>query len=284
MESQSLVPKIFESLKKKTIPKKQFAHLADSPLARRKAEELIFKSLIKETDGWFSIHLNRPISIRISKLLVPYPIHPNAVTLFTFLVGILSGVFSTLGTYFGFALGGILYQWGSILDGVDGELARVKFLGSRSGQWMDTICDDLTNAIYLGGVTIGTYRALENDLLLWLGVAAVILDLVAISVMYWMLVFRYRSGTLLGFEWEFMRAEKRQNRMSRLLLALEPFMKRDCYAFLFMLFALAGFAWLVIPTSVVGIFVTFVVLMVQIFSNLFSNHPQKGNSKTVITR
>ena len=122
------------------------------------AEKRIFSSLKKDTDGWFSTNLNRPVSLRLSRILVHYPVHPNVLTLITLLVGALSGILSAFGGYYWLALGGILYQAASILDGVDGEIARAKFLVSRSGMWLDTVCDDLTNLIYILGVTAGIYR------------------------------------------------------------------------------------------------------------------------------
>lgn len=255
---------LFNSLKMQDLPAGTFAQSAETPTEVREAKRLVFKSLIKSTDGWFSVHLNRPVSISISKVLVRYPIHPNLVTLFTFLVGVASGIFPMLGSYMGFAVGGVLYHLASILDGVDGEIARVKFLGSRTGQWLDTVCDDLTNAIYLAGVTVGVYRSMDSGLLLGLGVTAVALDVITVSIMYWLLVVRFRSGTLLGFEWDIKKPESRKKPLARFVASLEPFMKRDCYAFLFMVFSLANIAWLVLPASVVGLTATLVVLLMQI--------------------
>jgi phosphatidylglycerophosphate synthase len=257
-------PTLFGSLGKRELPAGTFAKSAVTPEEIREAKRLVFKSLIKTTDGWFSVHLNRPVSIGISKILVRYPIHPNVVTVFTFIVGVASGVFPMLGSYFGFAVGGVLYQLASILDGVDGEIARVKYLGSRTGQWLDTICDDLTNAIYLAGVTVGVYRSMDSGLLLGLGFAAVALDVITVSILYWLLIVRFRSGTLLGVEWDIKKPGSRKSPLKRFVSSLEPFMKRDCYAFLFMIFSLANVAWLALPASVIGLASTLVVLLIQV--------------------
>ena len=47
-------------------------------------------------------------------------------------------------------------QLNSILDGCDGELARVRFEGSKLGQWLDTIGDDLSNVIFWAAVAYGS--------------------------------------------------------------------------------------------------------------------------------
>jgi len=270
-------PRVFESLNRTELAEGTFAQLADTPERAREARRLVFRSLIKSTDGWFSVHLNRPVSLSMSRILVRFPVHPNIVTVFTFLVGVASGVFPMLGTYVGFAVGGVLYQFASILDGVDGEIARVKFLGTRRGQWLDTICDDLTNAIYLAGVTIGVYRSMGSELLLGLGIAAVVLDVATVSILYWMLIVRFNSGTLLGVEWDIKKPESQKSVLNRFVSSLEPFMKRDCYAFLFMAFSLTGVAWMAVPTSVVGLAVTLCVILVQLFKQ------RKKESETTVS-
>jgi hypothetical protein len=54
-----------------------------------------------------------------------------------------------------------------------GGLARLKFQGSRLGQWLDTLVDDSTNWLFDGGVAIGTYRSTGDPVWLHLGTAAV---------------------------------------------------------------------------------------------------------------
>ncbi|RLB92373.1 MAG: hypothetical protein DRH50_09780 [Deltaproteobacteria bacterium] len=252
-----------DSVDRVPIPAGTFSQLADTPDSRKKAAKLVYLSLIKPGDGWFSKNLNRPISLSISRVLVKYPIHPNVVTGFTFLVGLLAGFFSALGSYWGFAVGGVLYQLGSILDGVDGEIARVKFLGSRAGQWMDTICDDMSNVVYLTGVTIGTWRAMESHLLLGAGLAAVTLDVLVVALLYRQLL-KQKAGTLLDFEWDVQKPDRQEKLSSRIIASLGPLIRRDCYAVLFMIFALAGVAWVALYATAVGMSITLVVLIAQL--------------------
>jgi phosphatidylglycerophosphate synthase len=44
--------------------------------------------------------------------------------------------------------GAALVQVQSILDGCDGELARLKMQGSRLGEWLDNVIDDAINVVY----------------------------------------------------------------------------------------------------------------------------------------
>lgn len=255
-----------ESLDPLPLPEGTFAQAADSAQGLNEARRMVFKSLTKATDGWFSVHINRPVSLSITRLLTRVPVHPNWVTLIIFVIGVASGFFSALGTYLGFALGGILLNLTSVLDGVDGELSRLKFQGSRAGQWMDTVSDDLMNDIYLAGVTIGVYRTIGSDLLLWIGAAAVILDVVKNLIMYRMLSERFRSGSKHGFDWAIKKQRIRHTPLGMCLLAMGVCVRRDCYAILFMLLAVASCAWLILPAALTGILGLLIVVVLQLIT------------------
>jgi phosphatidylglycerophosphate synthase len=62
------------------------------------------------------------------------------------------------GGYWGFLIGGALFHLTSILDGVDGELARLKFKSSLYGKWLDFMCDNLAYLAALVGFLVGLFR------------------------------------------------------------------------------------------------------------------------------
>lgn len=130
----------------------------DSPEDRLSAERKLDRWLVKPTDGIYA-RLNRRISIPISRQLIRLPITANMVTLFTLGVGLVSGIFFALGGYWNTLLGAVLCLWASILDGSDGEVARLKLLESDFGCWLETICDYLFYLILFVGMTIGLWRS-----------------------------------------------------------------------------------------------------------------------------
>jgi phosphatidylglycerophosphate synthase len=228
---------------------------------RRRAARAILESLRKPTDGWFARTIDRSISLAISSWLAPLPVHPNAITVATLFVGLASGVLAARGTYLFFVMAGALFLLASVLDGVDGEIARMKFQGSDAGQWLDTVCDDVTNAVYLAGVTAGTWRAFASPWLLWTGVMAVGLDVVTVAFLYWQLVTRVNARTLLAFEETVLAPALAQPGLAGFVARLQPFLKRDLYAPLFLVFALAGAAWLALPGTAVALAVALVFLL-----------------------
>lgn len=132
----------------------------------RKAEQILCKNLIKPTDGLISRLFNRPISLRISKLLLKFRINPNSISFISFIIGVLSAFFFCIGNYLSIVIGGLLAQFSSIFDGCDGEIARLKFQQSNYGGWFDAVLDRYADALIIFGMTYG-YWSLHNDILIW---------------------------------------------------------------------------------------------------------------------
>ena len=125
---------------------------------RRSAEQKLDRWLVKPTDGMYA-QLNRKISIPISRQLIKLPITANMVSLFTLAVGAASAAFFAFGGYWYTLLGAFLCLFASILDGCDGEVARLKLLESDFGCWLETICDYLFYLLLFVGMTVGQWRS-----------------------------------------------------------------------------------------------------------------------------
>ena len=122
------------------------------------AERKLDRWLVKSTDGIFA-RMNRRISIPISRQLVKLPITPNVVSLLTLGVGVAAALFFACGRYWPMLVGALLSVWASILDGCDGEVARLKLLESDFGCWLETVCDYLYYLLIFAGMTIGLARS-----------------------------------------------------------------------------------------------------------------------------
>src|SRR6202158_6154552 len=137
---------------------------------RALAERKLDSWLVKPTDGIFA-RMNRKISIPISRWIIPFPITPNMVRLFTLGVSFAAGMFLALGGYWNMLTGAVLSWFSSVLDGCDGEVARLKLQESAFGCWLETICDNLYSLFIFGGLTIGLVRTSGNrSYLVWGGV------------------------------------------------------------------------------------------------------------------
>jgi uncharacterized protein (TIRG00374 family) len=130
----------------------------DTEEDRQSAERKLDRWLVKPTDGIYA-RLNRRISIPISRQLIKFPVTANMVTIFTLGVGFASGVFFAFGGYWSTLLGAFLCLWASILDGCDGEVARLKLQESAFGCWLETVCDYLFYLFLFVGMTLGLWRS-----------------------------------------------------------------------------------------------------------------------------
>jgi len=134
------------------------------------AEQKLNEWLVKPTDGIFA-RMNRRVSIPISRQIARFPITPNMVSLFTLGVSFASGVLFALGGYWDTLAGALLSVWASILDGCDGEVARLKLQASDFGTWLETFCDYLYYLFIFAGMAIGLARSKEDPVyLIWGGV------------------------------------------------------------------------------------------------------------------
>ncbi len=100
----------------------------------------------KPTDGPISKYINRRISTRITRFIIKHniPLTPNQVSLISFITAI-----AVLPLYLhGYLIpAGILVQLSSIIDGIDGELARALNMISKKGGFIDTILDRYSDVI-----------------------------------------------------------------------------------------------------------------------------------------
>jgi len=106
-------------------------------------------------DGIVSRYLNRPFSRPAARLLAPTPATPNSVTLFTLSLAVVTAAMLAAGWNIA---GGIAIQVVSVVDGVDGELARLRNAATRFGGVLDAVTDRYADALMIGGMTIYAVR------------------------------------------------------------------------------------------------------------------------------
>lgn len=116
----------------------------------------------KPQDGFISRFLNRPISSRITRVLLKFPIHPNAWTISIFVLPLVASAFLVRGNYLSIVIGAAIFQAFSILDGCDGEIARAKDLESKFGERLDNVCDFLASLLYVLALGWGLHHWSEG--------------------------------------------------------------------------------------------------------------------------
>lgn len=100
-------------------------------------------------EGFVSRYLNRRFSRPIARVLAHAPITPNQVSFVAFLmaVGAAALFYYDLNIW-----AGALVQASSIVDGVDGDLARAKNMATRFGGFFDALLDRYADVLILAGL------------------------------------------------------------------------------------------------------------------------------------
>ncbi len=107
-------------------------------------------------------HSNRGVSAAFSALLIDTAVTPNKISVFHFALGILSCV--PLYLTGNFLAAGLMVWVVSILDGVDGEIARAKGLGTKAGEFIDSFLDRLFDTAMIFSIAMATSRMSDSTL------------------------------------------------------------------------------------------------------------------------
>lgn len=142
------------------------AAIEDEP-SRRAAEEKLFAGARKDSDTWIAKNFDRRISARISRLLTRLPLTPNHVTLVSFALGVAGALLLAAGFYGARVVGSALLVLSIIVDGCDGEVARLKFMESEFGRRLDFFLDNVVNALALFTMGFGYYLQGWGDFYLY---------------------------------------------------------------------------------------------------------------------
>ncbi|HSA58148.1 MAG TPA: NTP transferase domain-containing protein [bacterium] len=234
----------------------------DTPESLKHAEKILFGSVRKETDGFISRNINRRISGLISRLLIRTPLTPNQITWSALVVGLMSGFLISRGTYRDVALGGLIFQFASIYDGCDGEIAKLKLASSKLGEWLDTVCDNITYVAFFLGVAAGVYRQGDTTLapvgfLMGFGI------LMTLGSMYFHLARNTNSGSLVTVQKDIATGLEsgEQGFLIRAVGKLKFMMKRDFFALFFMALCLMNRLDWILILAAIGANLTWIVFL-----------------------
>ena len=154
----------------------------DGPEAElRLARSIRFETA--HTDGLFARLFDRKVSWRISYRLARTSITPNQVTLFNTALGLTSAAMFAIPGYWWRLFAALLFLADITIDGVDGELARLKMCETEWGGKLDLITDNIVHVAVFIGLMTGCYRASGSTAYLYLlGLLLIGFGLCALSV------------------------------------------------------------------------------------------------------
>ena len=191
----------------------------------------IVHATAKPGDGLVSRLINRPVSQRISWLLLHWPaLRPVHVTVFNALLALVMAAVTLTPGETALMWGGILFQAASLLDGVDGEMARATFRTSPAGATLDSIVDIATNLLFVSALTVHLAMR-DGPEIGWIGAWAVFVSILGGAI----LGLKARNGGgPIGFD-QLKRSDRRiAGPVDLIYQVVQSLTGRDVFAFLYM--------------------------------------------------
>lgn len=223
------------------------------------AKRALLRSLRKPIDGFISRHLNRYVSLAVTRQLVKLGLRPNVFTVIFLFIGLAAAGFaSQVESVWALVLSGVLFQAQSILDGCDGEMARLTFRYSKVGEWLDTVGDDITNYAYCFGLAFGLSRLYAEPWILWVGFGVLALQVIASGIMYFRMI-QWGTGDLLAIP----KADGGTESDNIVLRFFYTIGKRDFFVFAISLITAAQFPFVSFVVFAVGTAVVFITVVIN---------------------
>jgi phosphatidylglycerophosphate synthase len=116
-----------------------------------------------KTDGFMARHFDRRLSRLVSRRIARTPLTPNMVTLFNVAIGLAGAYLFSRGGYGAHVAGSLIFLLCVILDGVDGEVARLKLKETVFGRYLDIITDNIVHVALFIGIALGVARKTGNE-------------------------------------------------------------------------------------------------------------------------
>ncbi len=220
------------------------------------------KFILDNTDGYIARNVNKKISIPLSTILSKTGIHPNVLTIFNLIIGVLSSVFLLFNTYWYTVLGGTFFQLASVMDGVDGEVAKFTFKTSKIGSWLDTITDNLTLLLFLGSASY-LYYIHSKGLLSLVFIALIFAGVFITLFIMFRFLRRYSSSrSLVIYDKEFIRRLPQNDPIIIIINKFKYFTKKEFFSYMFFGISFTGKIYYLVPVVAICLAIATIMLIV----------------------
>ncbi len=130
----------------------------EAPLNQGPIVDWLMTAGPKAQDGFMARHFDRHLSLAASRALLETAVTPNQMTIFSTILGLFGATFFLGDTRLSYVTGALLVWLHSVLDGCDGELARVRFQESAFGSDLDFWGDNLVHLALFTCLGVGFWR------------------------------------------------------------------------------------------------------------------------------
>ncbi len=165
---------------------------------RTHARRALLQTCRRSYDGLADRYVIRGLSLPLSAVFCRLRVTPNQITWVNIVVGLIACRFAATGTRGGFAIGGGLMLLQAVLDSCDGEVARLRYLSSKFGMWLDNASDDLIDNLFIAMLGVGI-----GGIWMPIGVGAAIAKTLTALMIHIDVARRGKAGDIMAFKWFF---------------------------------------------------------------------------------
>jgi phosphatidylglycerophosphate synthase len=218
------------------------------------AERWLLQGLVKDTEGFMSRHVERKISLAVTRRIVGTGITPNQMTAVSVAIGVVGALFFLSSAPAYQLIGALLFLLHSILDGCDGEIARLKYLESRFGGLLDFWGDNVVHSAVFVCIGLGWWMADGALLPLLLACSATVGGLLSAGFVYQQTM-RHKSS-----EGPLFTSTTTSEAPSRLSVLADALARRD-FIYLVVIVSAFGKAHWFLILSAIGAPIFFIVVL-----------------------
>ncbi|MGE0868620.1 MAG: CDP-alcohol phosphatidyltransferase family protein [Kofleriaceae bacterium] len=165
---------------------------------RRAASRALLQTCRRPYDGVGDRYVIRSFSLRLTSVLARVGATPNQVTCANIVVGMTACVLAQHGSRTSLLFAGVCMFLQVVLDSCDGELARIRFMSSKVGMWLDNVSDDIIDNLFIAMLGVGLGGSWAP-----VAIAAAIGRGLCAAMIYWDRARAGKPGDVMSFAWWF---------------------------------------------------------------------------------
>ena len=161
----------------------------------KEAQKTLLNSLRKPGEA-FSSHYYRYLSLFFTKYLCKTPVTPNMITVLLALIAAAGGLLIINDRWYIYYIGLIMQVLALVFDCVDGEIARIKYLFSKNGDWIDSAGDNSCTLFFVIAIAVKNHNIYQTNTSYLLGIISIVVYVLAIVSLFFTLYKTSSSGSL----------------------------------------------------------------------------------------
>ena len=206
----------------------------------KNARETAIEMIRTGSGGKLAQNINKRISIPISLVLARLRVIPNIITITNFFLAVLSIVLISSNRLIDQAAGGILVQSCSIIDGCDGEVARMTTRFSKFGGFLDTFSDQ-SLAVALIIVSLVKVYINFSPVIFWINMIGVVGGVASMMGIIIFFMRRYtESMSFASYNREFLEILPESEPLAKSIRYLQYLARKELYSMMICIFCLFG--------------------------------------------